>query len=29
MTDNIALNLIAIIIIGFIWIWGIAEEGIK
>ena len=29
MTDNIALNLITIIIVGFIWIWGIVEEGIK
>ena len=29
MSDNIALNLLAIIIVGFIWIWGIVEEGLK
>ena len=29
MSDNIGLNLIAMIIVGFIWIWGIVEEGIK
>ena len=29
MTDNIGLNLLAIIIVGFIWIWGVVEEGLK
>ena len=29
MTDNIGLNLIILFIVGAIWMWGIAFEGIR
>ena len=29
MSDNIALNLIVMFIVGAAWTWGIAFEGLK